>query len=763
MKKVYADSLQGIEEGGAVYNEWAIDLNRNAIHTYAANLKDPRKTKLFFGSVDDLLKQALQGNPLKCDLIPSPGEVDCISAGSPCQGFSKLNVARNNDTGLKNQSLVASVAAYVDFYRPKYGILENVMAMAKKKDNRDKDVLSQLICAITGMGYQVHVFVIDSWSCGSPQSRTRLFVTFTAPGLKPLEHPELSHSHPPNVRDFGLGKLANGQSFGHRLRGPTPFEYVTASDATKDLPKIGDGCTYQCTKEPDHVSGSGMSTELRNQIRAIPTFPRGMNFSKAWNEGKGVMTQEQRDLFPRLTKDGRPRENTGYGSQAWGRVNPKGLFGTIVVGLSAADSRVGCSLHWDDHRYLTTMEARRAQSFPDDEVLLGTPANGWKLMGNSVARSVALALGLSLREAWLKNDPDWDDELSPAESSTLLSVLSQRRRSGIEAIVPIKSRAEVELVGALAKQIHPAVESNLTAKNLVNTNRQTVAPNKARRSKFPPYLEPSVGEDSALSTISFGGPVSSNTDRRSREISDSVEDSADGESLTEETFHCFLGSLELSTPSSRVELTLPESGEDFHSSQGKSLSRKRPRGMLEKPDDMASLRTRKVPRVEIPSSSSSSGPASRPAYQQEPKTQLLNASKLAKKLSDVKRNQIRRKPEQFGHNDGEDSDLDLVPAPSSAVKSSSLVNSVKPRAYQTASNGNLKPSLREKYKEQIVISLLTDDEEDDLGAAAGPSEQPSLPSASRYVPVDNSNLLAYAQTNRFMNRGKNRERAAVGQ
>jgi DNA (cytosine-5)-methyltransferase 1 len=227
---------RGIEEGGAVHNEWAVDLNKNAIHTYSANLKDPAGTKLFYGSVDDLLKQALQGNPKKSDLIPCPGEVDCISAGSPCQGFSKLNVARNNDTGLKNQSLVASVASYVDFYRPKYGILENVMAMAQKSGNRDKDVLSQLICAIVGIGFQLQVFVLDAWSTGSPQSRTRLFVAFAAPGLEPLKHPELSHSHPPKVRDFGLGKLANGQSFGHRIRGPTPFEYVTAGDATKDLP-----------------------------------------------------------------------------------------------------------------------------------------------------------------------------------------------------------------------------------------------------------------------------------------------------------------------------------------------------------------------------------------------------------------------------------------------------------------------------------------------------------------------------------------------
>ncbi|KAI4115505.1 MAG: hypothetical protein LQ341_007729, partial [Variospora aurantia] len=52
---------------------------------------------------------------------------------------------------------------------------------------------------------------------------------------------------------------------------------------------------------------------------------------------------------------------------------------------------------------LTVMEARRAQGFPDGEVIIGAPAQQWKIIGNSVTRQVAIALGLKLREAWLGN------------------------------------------------------------------------------------------------------------------------------------------------------------------------------------------------------------------------------------------------------------------------------------------------------------------------------------------------------------------------
>jgi len=42
-----------------------------------------------------------------------------------------------------------------------------------------------------------------------------------------------------------------------------------------------------------------------------------------------------------------------------------------------------------------------AQELPDEEVLLGSLVNQWKLVGNSVARQMALALGLKFREAWV--------------------------------------------------------------------------------------------------------------------------------------------------------------------------------------------------------------------------------------------------------------------------------------------------------------------------------------------------------------------------
>jgi DNA (cytosine-5)-methyltransferase 1 len=174
------------------------------MHSYYVNLEEPSSTKLFCGSVDGQLYQALCGNPKRSGLIPLPGDVDFISAGSPCQGFSTLNTMRNNEKGLKNQSLVASVAAYIDFYRPKYGLIENVMTMAQRGLGRNEDVLSQLICAIVGMGYQLQLFVLSAWSLGSPN----LEVDFLYPlPLLAARHSSIRSYHIPIRRISNLEDL----------------------------------------------------------------------------------------------------------------------------------------------------------------------------------------------------------------------------------------------------------------------------------------------------------------------------------------------------------------------------------------------------------------------------------------------------------------------------------------------------------------------------------------------------------------------------
>ena len=396
---------RGLEECGAIATKWAVDLDKTAMHTFRANLNHPDDAKLYCGSVNDFLGIALTGK--KNPLVARPGEVEVITGGSPCQGFSLANNKKHNERSLRNQSMVASVVSFVDTYRPKYAILENAREMAVcSQKGQSRNIFSQIVCALVGMGYQVKQFNLDAWNYGGPQSRSRLFIIATAPGLMPLEDPPHSHAHPLKMRNRSLGTLANGKTFGdrvwqgtrediHKMMDVAPFNFVTIGEATKDLPSNYDGL-ITCIQHPDHCTTRNEIMFTRNICSSIPVNPPGLGFVKACAMKR--MPQPQVAAF-NWDQKARSRPD----SHAWQRVKPNALIQTITTKCTPGDGFTGSVIHWYDSRCISVMEARRAQGFPDHEVIIGLPATQYHVVGNSVSRHVALALGMSLRKAWLAN------------------------------------------------------------------------------------------------------------------------------------------------------------------------------------------------------------------------------------------------------------------------------------------------------------------------------------------------------------------------
>lgn len=390
---------RGLEEGsGAVRMNWANDISPEAMHTYMAN--NNGTCHPYLGSVDDLLHNIIQG-----DLgTPKPGDVNIVSGGSPCPGFSRLTIDKTTIQQQKNRSLSASFASFIDCLRPNFGVLENVKGIVESK-RKDSCVLSQLVCALVGLGYQTQLMWLDAWSFGAPQSRERVFLCFAAPDCALPRMPEPSHSHPSWTKMTTLGKMSNGMPFSQRENVKTPFEFMTASAATADLPSVHDGKPDFCIGYPDHRLSVGYTSLLRKQLSAVPMRPFGLNFSKiafSQNGEEPILSPSQLQIFgpQRGLELGKKRERASETSKGWGRVHPHGLFSTVTTACQPADARAGTWSHWSQNRPITILEARRAQGFHDDEVILGGPGNQWKVVGNSVSRHVAVVLGLAIREAW---------------------------------------------------------------------------------------------------------------------------------------------------------------------------------------------------------------------------------------------------------------------------------------------------------------------------------------------------------------------------
>lgn len=295
-----------------------------------------------------------------------------------------------SDQSLIYASHITTFCTAVDVYRPLYGVLENVINMASTRTGlEEQNVLSQLVACLVSMGYQVNQYIMDSWTYGSSQRRSRIILTIAAPGLEPILQREHTHSRSyEGTAARSLGKLPNGERFGDREHYATPFPFVSAQKATSDLPDIGNSNVQTCVPYPDHRLSRPTSHRNRALLECIPRHPPGCGYVEAM----------QLDLVPpslRLTK-----KETG---RAYRRIEADDLVPTITTDVNMQDARNGASVHWLQHRPLSILEARRTQGYPDHEPIVGTLSDQWKTVGNGVDRKVSFAIGLALRDAFSRS------------------------------------------------------------------------------------------------------------------------------------------------------------------------------------------------------------------------------------------------------------------------------------------------------------------------------------------------------------------------
>ncbi|KAI9654593.1 MAG: DNA methyltransferase Dim-2 [Alyxoria varia] len=383
-----------LEESGAVDCNYAVEWESFAVHTHRANLRNPKATNFYLGSVDRYLTQAISGK--QHQLIARLGAINMITAGSPCKGFTRANQNQAAVKSQKHASRVASVLSFINFYLPAYGVLENVFDMARQSKH-GPNVFSQVIAALVAMGYQTRVFNLDAWSFGSSQMRSRLFVTIAAPGYTPILAPAPTHSNPSNTMTRAIGKTESGEKYGFRESLWCPFDPISAEESTGDLPVIGKGNVETCVAFPDHRVPSKTVGSERNLIpQIIDRFPKCQSWASTARNGR---VPAYLDSNMRRTAEWRAPI-----SRAYQRMDKDRPFPTIRTSMHPDDSRHGQCLHWDQPRMISLMEARRAQSVPDSEVFLGSMKHKFEILGNGVDRKKVAAFGVYLREAVMSED-----------------------------------------------------------------------------------------------------------------------------------------------------------------------------------------------------------------------------------------------------------------------------------------------------------------------------------------------------------------------
>lgn len=206
----------------------SIDLNPDAVDTVKRNIK------YFRGN------QANQGNIITFDKATMPKhDYDILLGGFPCVTFSMSG----NRLGVKddiNGKLYESFASYVEYFRPKVFIAENVKGMLSA--NKGQAVI-EIEKRFKETGYKLHVYSVNFAQLGVPQQRERvLFVGVRDDIDIPFVAPRITHPTKDDFRTagdaFGGVELArhNNELMNHQASTIAKIEAIPEGGNFKDLP-----------------------------------------------------------------------------------------------------------------------------------------------------------------------------------------------------------------------------------------------------------------------------------------------------------------------------------------------------------------------------------------------------------------------------------------------------------------------------------------------------------------------------------------------
>jgi DNA-cytosine methyltransferase len=110
--------------------------------------------------------------------------IDVIVGGPPCQGFSIAGKRNKNDP---RNSLFMDYYKYIDFFKPKAFIMENVIGILSMKTENGENVID-IITELLGQNYNIHINKLYASDFEVPQNRRRTIIIGIRKDLNIIPH-----------------------------------------------------------------------------------------------------------------------------------------------------------------------------------------------------------------------------------------------------------------------------------------------------------------------------------------------------------------------------------------------------------------------------------------------------------------------------------------------------------------------------------------------------------------------------------------------
>ncbi|CAH8298780.1 unnamed protein product [Eruca vesicaria subsp. sativa] len=420
---------KGLEQSGVSETKWAIEFEEQAGQAFKQN--HPEST-VFVNNCNVLLRAIMEkcgdedeclstteANELAAKLdeeqkraLPLPGQVDFISGGPPCQGFSGMNRFQDGYWSQVQREMILAFLSFADYFRPKYFLLENVRTFVSFNEGQ---TFKLTLASLLEMGYQVRFGVLEAGAYGVSQSRKRAFIWAAAPEEVLPEWPQPMHVFGGPELNIKLSKKSHYAAVPSTRYG-APFRSVTVEDTIRDLPPIENGesnTNREYGADPvswfqkkirgnmivltDHIC---KEMDEKNLIRCkkIPKKP-GADWRALKNRKIKLANGKIVDMIPAFL-----RKKAKKWKGQFGRVDWEGNFATSITDPQPM-GMVGMCFHPEQDRILSVRECARSQGFPDSYEFVGRVVDKHKQIGNAVPPPLAFALGRTLKEAVLLKKP----------------------------------------------------------------------------------------------------------------------------------------------------------------------------------------------------------------------------------------------------------------------------------------------------------------------------------------------------------------------
>lgn len=300
-----------------------------AFKTYAQN-RQGNKTMMLNNDIKNLSLESISSMLTK--------KPDVIIGGPPCQGFSNAVSLKNNQD--ERNELFLEFFKWVDFFRPKFFVIENVLGLTSKKDISGNLYKELIIDKFKKIDYDISFWRLNALEYGVPQQRIRVFFVGSIVMKNKINIPTPTHSY----IDNGLMKP------------------ITVGEAINDLPILyaGEGseiCDYQSEGVSEYQKWARiLSDKVYNHV-AMQHSDRIVNRYKLLQTG--VKIEELPDEYKV-----RKRGDVNNLSLVKFGLNYR-LLHHNKVSFTIPASFYSSFVHPFQPRNITAREAARIQSFPD--------------------------------------------------------------------------------------------------------------------------------------------------------------------------------------------------------------------------------------------------------------------------------------------------------------------------------------------------------------------------------------------------------------